>query len=78
MNGFKVLKTYQIKSIRAVHEYIELVLCPRCKEEFARYVISSSNNNSIDPEICPKCNYPLKIQLENIQLEDEDINPSKR
>jgi hypothetical protein len=77
MSGFKVLKTYKIKSLRTVHEYIELVICPRCKEEFARHIISGSRN-SIDPEICPKCSYPLKIQLEDIQLEDEDINPSKR
>jgi len=78
MSPFKVLKTYKIKSLGTAQEYIELVICPRCKEEFARHIISGSSKKSIDPEICPKCSYPHKVQLEDIQLEDEEINPSKR
>jgi ssDNA-binding Zn-finger/Zn-ribbon topoisomerase 1 len=71
--SFKVLKTYPIKNLGTSHEYIEIVECPRCKEEFPRLVRSGCFNVHIDPETCPKCNYPF-----NIQPKDEDINPSKR
>ena len=78
MDKFKLLKRYQIKHVGTTYEYIESVICPRCKEEFTRCITSGCFSDVIIPETCPKCNYPLKSLLNNIQLEDEEINPSER
>lgn len=77
MTEFKILKTYPIKNLGTTHEYIEIVECPRCKQEFPRHLSSGCFHEDIDPEACPKCNYPFNNYL-NIQPEDKDINPSKR
>lgn len=73
MEDFKVLKSYAIANYGTSHEYIEIVVCPRCQEEFPRLIKSGCFNEEVTPDICPKCDYPLTLKG-GIKV----YNPSKR
>jgi uncharacterized protein YbaR (Trm112 family) len=76
MSEFKVIKIYPVGKSGTIHEYIEVLKCPRCKREFTRPVTSGSFDETRLLVQCPYCNYPLQATQE--EEKEEEMNPSKR